>query len=144
MTTLDWYGMGALALIVLFFYSVRSVRAYVILCVLIAGGFAATTSGLVDWDRPSEWIVMTTGLLLCAFGLLIVRVMLIRSVSLQILGRIEGGTPNAFGEDLVKRLHDMRVFRLIRTTEGSAALTPFGHLVSSVVTLFYSLFRIQA
>jgi hypothetical protein len=144
MTALTWYGIGALALIFMVFLFVRRIPTYLALALAIAGGFTAATYASVDWHSPSEWIVMTAGLLACAFGLLIVRVMLVRSVSLQLLGRIEGATQRSFGEDLGGRLHDMRAFRLIHTTDGRNVLTPFGRLVSNIVALFYSVFRIQA
>jgi hypothetical protein len=143
MTALNWYGAGALALILVVFRFVRRITVYLALELAIVGAFAMATFPSVDWDRPSEWIVMTAGFLACIFGLLIVRVMLIRSVSLHLLGKIEAAIQGSFGEELGGRLCDMRAFRLIRTTEGSNALTLFGRLVGNFVALFYSVFRIQ-
>jgi hypothetical protein len=143
MVALGWYGVGALGLIVLVFYWVRKIPAYVAACVAIAGGFAMTTCAVVDWKRPTEWVALVAGLLLSSFGLLIVRVMLVRSVSLQLLRRIEGANQDGFGEDIAGRLGDMRSFNLIRATKEGNALTGFGRLVSAVVAILYSLFRVK-
>jgi hypothetical protein len=144
MTSPDWYGLAALTALLLIFYYVRAVPAYVALGVVVALGFGAATFGRVDWASPSEWIVMTVGLLAFAFGLLIVRVMLIRSVSLHLLRGMEGAAPESFGEDIGARLDDMRSFGLIQTTGGRTALTSFGWTVSGVVSVLYFTFRIKA
>jgi hypothetical protein len=144
MTPLDWYGIAALALIGLCFYLVRKIPAYVGLSGAIALGFGVITFGQVDWQSPARWLVMECGLLLFIFGLLIVRTMLIRSVSLHLLGRLESGQAGSMGEDIGGRLKDMRKFGLIQPAGGGNALTPFGRLVSSVVALFYGLVRIKA
>jgi hypothetical protein len=144
MTTLDWYGIGALSLIVVVFYFVRKIPAYLAAAGAIVVGFVAVTCQSVDWPQASDWLVMTLGLLACIFGLLIVRVMLIRSVSLNLLRSIEGATADRFGEDIGARLGDMRSFHLIETAEGRNSLTPFGRLVSGVVAAFYAILRIQA
>src|SRR5882672_4310450 len=89
MAMLDWYGLGALVLIALVFYFVRKIPMYIALCGVICVGFVATTAPGADFSRPSEWIVMTLGLLSSSFGLLIVRVMLIRSISLNLLRNLD-------------------------------------------------------
>jgi hypothetical protein len=147
MTSPDWYGLAALTALLLIFYYVRAVPAYVALGAAVALGFGAATFGLLDWSSASEWIVMTVGLLACAFGLLIVRVMLIRSVSLHLLRGMEGAGPDSFGEDIGARLNDMRAFGLIQTSDGvdgRTALTSFGWMVSGVVSALYFTFRIKA
>jgi hypothetical protein len=144
MASLSWYGLGALALIGVFFYFVRKIPAYVALCSLTVLGFAFVTFPLLDRERPSEWVVMTTALMLCIFGLLIVRVMLIRSVSLRLLRSIQEGHAERMNEDIGGRLADMRAFRLIETREGLCELTPFGRLVGGGIAAFYSLLRIAA
>lgn len=142
MSLLSWYGLCALALIGGIFYFVRKIPAYAALCLLAVVGFAGVTLPLLDLAHPSEWLVMTFGLLLCVFGLLIVRVMLVRSVSLRLLRTIDEGQAEHMSEDIGGRLADMRGFRLIETEGEQCALTPFGRLVGGVVAAFYSLFRI--
>jgi hypothetical protein len=144
MMPLAWYAIAALTIVLGIFYFVRRIPAYLALTVVVVAGFAAVTAGRVDWTQGAEWVVIVVGLLLCIFGLLIVRVMLIRSVSLQLLARIDGGGQESIGEDIGRRLHDMRSFRLIRTApDGTSALTGWGRLVGAVVAVFYAVFRIE-
>ena len=142
MSLLSWYGTGALALIGVCFYFVRRIPAYLALCLLAVVGFAVVTFPLLDLTNPAEWVVMTTGLLLCIFGLLIVRVMLIRSVSLRLLRSIQDGQAERMNEDIGGRLADMRGFRLIEMQEGQCELTAFGRLVGGAIGACYSLLRI--
>jgi len=144
MATLDWYGLGAIALIALVFYLVRKIPMYIALCGVICAGFVAVTAPAADFSRPSGWIVMTLGLLASSFGLLIVRVMLIRSISLNLLRNLDNAVESTFTEDLGGRLGDMRKFRLIETKGEASTLTSFGRLVGGVIGVFYSLLRIGA
>jgi hypothetical protein len=148
MATLDWYGLGALVLIALVFYFVRKIPMYIALCGVICVGFVAVTASGADFSRPSEWIVMKLALLASSFGLLIVRVMLIRSISLNLLRNLDKAVESTFTEDLGRRLGDMRKFGLIEAKDEAKdaqnALTAFGRLVGGVVGVFYSLLRIGA
>ena len=87
MSVLDWYGLAALAVISLCFYAVRSVPRYIFACALAIVAFSWVTRDFL-LHAPAPWIVMCGGLCLTAFGLLIVRVMLTRSVSLHLLRRL--------------------------------------------------------
>jgi hypothetical protein len=145
MSLLGWYGVGAMALIVPVFYFVREVRAYLAVSAIIVGAFSVATFSHVRWGQCAEWIVMVVGLLLSVFGLLIVRVMLIRSVSLQLLARIDGGLQESIGEDIGRRLLDMRSFHLICTTpDGKNALTGAGRFVAGSVAILYAIFRVES
>ena len=143
MSAIDGYGALALLIIAMIFWFIRTIPAY-----LVAGGitvvvFAVVTLGAMDWASVSNWLVMTSGLMLSVFGLLIVRVMLIRSVSLNLLGSMQGERKESFGEDIGARLGDMRKFGLIQTTGTENSLTGFGRFVGGVVALFYAMFRIK-
>jgi hypothetical protein len=142
MNALSWCSIAALALLAPTFYLVRRIPAYVALCAVIICAFAGATWHLMNRAEPSEWVVTTCGLVLCSFGLLIVRVMLIRSVSLQLLAEIAAGQPGNAGERLSGRPRDMRAFRLIRTSSEASALTAFGRMISAVVALLYSVFGV--
>lgn len=145
MTTLDLYGIVVFAVLVLLFYGVRSIPLYVALALAIVGGFAAVTSGSTATVGWPTWLVMLSGLLLCAFGLLIVRTMLIRSVSLHLLRSIDSGHADTFNEDIATRLSDMRALSLIRARDGDEhTLTSVGRLIAGGVAALYTLFRIQA
>jgi hypothetical protein len=144
MISLTWYMVGALALVLAIFYFVRKIPAYLALSVVVVGAFAAASISRVDWGRPAEWLVMVVGLLLCIFGLLIVRVMLVRSVSLRLLARMDSGQSEGMVEDLGGRFGDMRAFGLITgAPDGRNTLTAWGRTVSSIVAVLYSVVRIE-
>ena len=144
MVSLTWYMVGALAVVLAVFYLVRKIPAYLALSVVVVGAFAAATLSRVDWGWPAEWLVMVVGLLLCVFGLLIVRVMLVRSVSLRLLARMDSGKIEGLVEDLGARLGDMRAFGLISAApDGRSTLTAWGRTVSGIVAVLYSVVRIE-
>jgi hypothetical protein len=143
MTALDLSGIVALGFLGLAFWRVRRVPAYLALAALVIGGFAVATSRSRTAPLVT-WVVMTAGLVGCAAGLLIVRVMLVRSVSLHLLGRLDGARTDVFDEDIRGRLHDMRTFHLVRTADGVNTLTAFGRLVGGVVAASHSVLRIQS
>jgi len=142
MDALSWYGIAALAVLAPAFYFVRKIPAYLALCVLLVAAFAAATWRSVNWAEPSAWIVTLVGLMLCAFGLLIVRVMLIRSVSLLLLAEIKAGLPGTTDERLRDRPRDMRAFGLIRPSGERSVLTGFGSAIGALVAGLYALFGI--
>ena len=143
MTVLDWYGMVALGLVLLTFYFVRAIPIYLALSALvIVGTLVALLTSL--GGSLFEGILLVLGVGLCSFGLLIVRVMLIRSVSLGMLGKIEAEADRRFDEDIGGRLADLRAFGLIRGDDDLCELTPFGRSVSTVVAVLYSLFRVRS
>jgi hypothetical protein len=145
MDSLNWLAVAALALILVIFYFVRKIPAYLALSFVVAVGYAGATAAQVDWHLPSEWMVIVIGLLFWSFGLLIVRLMLVRSVSLRLLARMDGGEQENIVEDIAGRLHDMRSFRLTRVQgDGTSMLTGWGRFVGVVVAALYSVFRIEA
>jgi hypothetical protein len=143
MTILDWCGLGSLAAIGAAFYWIRNVPAYIRTTAMVVACFAIGTWLTASPARASDWWVMTLGLAACAFGLLIVRVMLIRSVSLLLLGRLGRESGDLFREDIRGRLRDMRHFRLIHVSDERNTLTGFGRLIGGVVSTSYTLFGIE-
>jgi hypothetical protein len=76
--------------------------------------------------------------------LLIVRVMLIRSVSLNMLRGIEGAAADAFGENIETRPDEMRRIGLVaQAASGENRLTGFGRFAAGIVAAAYALFRIK-
>jgi hypothetical protein len=142
MTALDWYGFAALVLVFLIFYAVRRILLYLVACLVVVAAFAFVARAELA-TATASWLVSTLGLLLFTFGLMIVRVMLIRSVSLHLLRRVQASEKDEFAEDIGGRLHDMRKFGLVRGTSEAAELSNFGRFVSGVVGVFYALFRIK-
>ncbi len=143
MTVLDWYGLAGISAIFLSFYAVRNIPRYVLACstVMLAFGWATRDFLL---SGPGPWIVMFAALCLAAFGLLIVRIMFIRSVSLQLLRHPQAALNDEFTRGIGSRLDDMKGFGLIRDGHGGeVALTGFGQMIGSIVTALYATFRIK-
>src|SRR5689334_3212479 len=110
MTSLDAYGVCALALVVLVFVCVRHVSVYAVLGLAVIGGFVLATSRSASADTASTRLVITLGLAAWVFGLLIVRVMLVRSVSLRLLAGIGGSSRDVFDAAIRARIGDMQRF----------------------------------
>ena len=125
---MEWYGIGGAALLGLSFCFVRRVRWFLGCAAAIVAGFVAATSSRAG--RGADWYLMTAGLLTAAAGLAIARVMLIRSVSLHLLGRIDGGAGLPFDDEIGARLRDMRALGLVRVTDRGNTLTPLGRAVA--------------
>lgn len=143
MDILNLYALIAFLLICGVFYIVRKIPFYVTGCALIIAVFLWRSYLVVQRAQLAEWLLAGLALILCSFGLLIVRVMLIRSVSLQLLARLAGGESAAgVSQDIGGRLRDMEYFHLIRRGENNA-LTGFGWFCSTVVVIFYTIFRIK-
>ena len=125
---MEWYGIAGAALLGLSFYLARRVPSF------LASGAAVVAP---------EWSVTTAGLLAVFAGLLIVRLMLMRSVSLRLLGRVDRGASRGFDDDIGIRVREMRVFGLARRTRRGNALTPLGRAVAGVVAPLYRALRID-
>jgi hypothetical protein len=139
----DWYGLGAAALIGLAFYACRRPGTYAAATGLVLAAFAFVSYALWSAERLGDWLLTIVGLAGLAFGFLIVRIMLLRSVSLQLLARLDGSRADPFDEGVAGRLNDMRTYRLVRSTSGGNELTSFGHLVAGVVAGCQRVLRIE-
>jgi hypothetical protein len=140
---MDVYGSVAAALIGLTFYGVHRISAFLLVGGAIVAGFVVLTYGGPALQLSADWLLMTAGLAAWVAGLAIVRVMLIRSASLQLLERIGGARPGSFRQDINERLADMRVLGLVRGTDRGNELTRAGGSVAGVVAVCYSAFRIR-
>jgi hypothetical protein len=147
--SIDWFGLISFALISLIFYLVRRrIEIYVVCCVIVVVLFAlGTRREIVSDSRATEWWILVFGLALYAFGLLIVRIMLQRSVSLRLLARLADENrqrQESIREEIADRLRDMNKFRLIFSGKDDVYhLTPFGLFVASFVTFTYFILRIH-
>ena len=91
----------------------------------------------------AEWLVLTTGLFLYWFGLFTVRIMLLRSVSLNLLVRLSRSERgNTIGEDIAGRLADMQTYGMVSQSGESYGLKAFGGFMAFLVTVLYSILRI--
>jgi hypothetical protein len=78
------------------------------------------------------------------FGLTVVRIMLNRSVSLNLLANLRNGfSDNTVKEDIAGRLKDAQHYRLVTVVNNTYRLTWFGWIFASLITIAYYLFRIE-
>jgi hypothetical protein len=141
---MESYGLVAIALIGAAFYGLRRVPTFVVCGAAIVAVFAIITYPSLAPDRAAEWYVMTTGLLASLAGFLVIRLMLIRSVSLQLLARIDDVAHGAFQYEISERLNDMRVLHLVHSINGRNTLTLAGRLAAAAVAAIYRVFGISA
>jgi len=136
---------GAIAFITLSvaFYLCRRMFVFNIICAAVIAGFVFYLDRL---HLPFSWefSVLLLGLLLCWFGLLIVRVMLMRSVSLHLLlSYFQGRPAETIQEEVSGRFKDALFFRLVRQDGSLFRLTLFGRFIATIVALFYFIVRIE-
>ena len=145
MALLDISGLiGFLFLSVVFFITARNAILYHVLSALILIAFVVLTESFLDMQRMGTWVVMTTGLILYWFGLAVVRIMLVRSVSLRMLSSYAQGTKFTMAtEGISTRLEDAKHFGLVVLRDHAYALTPFGRLIAGMVAFCYGLFRVK-
>jgi hypothetical protein len=94
--------------------------------------------------EADEWLVLTAGLFLYWFGLFTVRIMLQRSVSLNLLVRLSRGEAgNTVGEDIAGRLRDMQTYGMVKKNGEDYSLKAFGGFMSFWVRLLYSILRLE-
>ena len=144
MHALDWFGIGAVALLALVFYQVRQVRTYVAAAATIVVIFGVATVSVDTLASAADRWLMISGLFAFALGLLIVRIMLIRSVSLLLLGSLGAGPRDLFQHDIQSRLDDMRHFGLIARQGDRHELTSRGRLIAALVAISYALLGIRS
>jgi hypothetical protein len=140
---MDAYGAAAVALIGLAFYFLHRTSAFLVAGAAIVGAFTIATYRLPARELRFDWWLMTAGLVAWVVGFAIVRVMLVRSASLQLLARIDGARAGSFDDDISTRLQDMRVLCLVRRTGDGNTLTRLGAVVADIVAALYSAFRIK-
>src|SRR5262249_49347044 len=94
---------------------------------------------------PTEWIVMTLGLILFWFGLFVVRIILRRSVSLSLLSRKGKSTGNqSVSAEIATRLKDLRTYGMVNeSSDEKFELKGFGKFMAGLVFLLYTILRIR-
>ncbi len=143
MTGLEAYGLAADALLALAFWFVRGAARFAACGAAIvaacAGGAFAASAGRLD-----EWALMTAGLLATALGLLILRVMLVRSVSLHLLGRAGGLHDADYAGDIQRRLLDLQSGGMVRRgLDERFALTSAGRATAALLAVLYAVLRLD-
>ena len=143
MFDLQSYGLGVVVLLALAFCACRSIPSLALASAAIVGVFAAATYRMLRGNRPVEWVVMCAGLVAFSAGVLFVRVMFTRSVSLHLLELVDSGRIDSFDEDITSRIRDMRRFRLTRASPAGNTLTTFGRVIAALAAAAYFVLRMD-
>lgn len=92
-------------------------------------------------NHAADQILIMAGFILYFGGLLIVRTILRRSVSLHLLLNLETGTPvEIMKSEINDRLGDMMKYKLAIEQNDMLHLTGWGQLVAGITTLFFKVF----
>jgi hypothetical protein len=144
MQFLNTWGAIAWIAITLSFCIARSYTIlYHLLCATILIVFIKISAVSMDPQSIGAWLLTIAGLLLYWLGLTIVRIMLLRSVSLRMLSGYAEGTSSSASEGIVSRLQDAKKFGLFVLQGDRYKLTSFGRLIGLIVAVSYSIFRVK-
>ena len=145
MGSLTMLGIATFLVISLLFLLFRSTPLLFHLgCVLSISAFVHVTGRRMLPEDLGEWVLIIVGLVLYWFGLVIVRIMLTRSVSLRILAAYEKNSSfNIVNEGIAARLQDVAHFGLMKRGTQGYRLTLFGRAIAGIVALSYAILRIK-
>jgi autotransporter-associated beta strand protein len=138
MQTGEILGVAAIIVISLTFYLVRShLLIFSLISLGITGAFIAVAS-LPEVEK----LLYAAGILLYSFGLIVIRVIALRSVSLLLLDRLtSGGNEATVDEEIASRIEDAMRFRLTRSSDGTLRLTALGKTFAGITTVLYFITR---
>jgi len=138
-------GIICLVMISIFFYAVRKkLVLYHIACALVVGFFVFYGLRYVGATPFEQFLLITFGLAFYWFGLAIIRIMLTRSVSLNMLASFQKGLAGATAEeDVAGRLKDAQHYYLVSASDKIYHLTWFGWIFASLTAIAYHIFRIE-
>jgi xanthine/uracil permease len=138
-------GLVCLLLISVLFYIVRKkLIMYHVACSMVVGFFVFYALRYVQPAHFDHFLLITFGLAFFWFGLAIIRIMLTRSVSLNMLASFHKGTAAATAEeDVAGRLNDAQHYYLIHGSDKIYHLTWFGWIFASLTAFAYHIFRIE-
>jgi hypothetical protein len=138
-------GIICLLFISVFFYIVRKkLILYHVACALVVGIFVFYALQYVDPPPLEQFLLLTFGLAFYWFGLSIIRIMLSRSVSLNMLASFKKGFSGATAEeDVAGRLKDAQHYHLVSHPDKTYKLTWFGRIFASLTAIAYHIFGIE-
>jgi hypothetical protein len=143
MSELELTAIAFLAALLSVFYFIRRLPLHNVFGLLVVVVFVLWTRKYIATDF-SSWLLWTLILTLNWFGLLVVRVMLTRSVSLRLLANLaQQQSAENFEQEIAGRLKDARAFHLVQITDQSYRLTMFGVFISTIVVVLYTLIRVK-
>ncbi len=142
---LEMIGISCFVVISAIFYVVRKrMILYHVLCASVIAAFVFVSSRYVAPSAGSPVVLLICGLGLYWFGLTVVRIMLNRSVSLNLLASLRDGlSDSTLKEDIAGRLKDAEHYRLVSVVNETYYLTRFGWIFALLITIAYHIFRIE-
>lgn len=144
MNSFDVCVLGCTALVTVAFGVVRRRLAVFAAVAALAVAICAWTSRVASAGAEGQGLLLTVGMGLYGFGLLIVRIMLRRSVSLRFLtAALDGQAHSTMAEDIRTRLNDAAHYRLVRRVGEEYALTFLGRILAGTVAGLYRLARVD-
>ena len=143
-TYIELIGISCLFVISVLFYIVRKkLILYHVGCASILGAFVYFALFYIH-SPISEFLLIAFGLTFYWFGLAIIRVMLTRSVSLNMLASFQKGSGAATAEeDVAGRLKDAQHYYLVSTSDKTYHLTWFGWIFASLTAIAYHILGIE-
>jgi hypothetical protein len=143
MNILQISGVAAFIFLSFAFYLCRRMSLFNIVSGAVIAGFVFCLIRFHQ-DFSQEALVLLFGLVLYWFGLLILRVILQRSVSLHLLlSYFQDRPAETIREEVSGRFKDALFFRLVRQDGPAFRLTLFGRFIATIVALFYFIVRIE-
>jgi hypothetical protein len=138
-------GIICVLFISVFFYFVRKkLILYHVACALVVAIFIFYALQYVDPPPLEQFLLLTFGLVFYWFGLAIIRIMLSRSVSLNMLASFKSGLSGVTAEeDVAGRLKDAQHYQLVSHPDKTYKLTWFGWIFASLTAIAYHIFRIE-
>jgi xanthine/uracil permease len=138
-------GIICVLFISVFFYIVRKkLILYHVACALVVGIFVFYALRYVDPPPLEQFLLLTFGLGFYWFGLAIIRIMLSRSVSLNMLASFKSSLSGSTAEeDVAGRLKDARYYHLVSNQDKTYHLTWFGWIFATLTAIAYHIFRIE-
>ena len=127
----------------IFFITGSRIHLFILICVAILAVLVYVAWGWKGWRSNAEFLIAAAAVALYSFGILVVRVMLNRSVSLKLLASYAETGEGAAKEGIAGRLEDLRRYRLVRRKRETYELSAFGKFISGIVTLSYLALKIK-
>ena len=138
---LDIMGVMAFTLITVAFGAIRAPGwfAAVGTAVIVAGAIVTREARTMGPD----WAILVAGLGLYSFGLLVIRTMLRRSVSLRLLAAYAADrSPATVGADIAHRVAELGHYGVAARSDAQYRLTAGGRLLAGMLRLVYAATRL--
>jgi hypothetical protein len=141
MAIVNWIAILGAGIIIVGFFLARANLFAFALASLSAICLPVLLDGVFSLDLPTnEKVVLVTALFLFATGLIFVRIILIRSVSLRLLVQQASESPTStIEDDVAQRLEDAIRYRFARKEGPLYKLAVPGQITAATIAILYQL-----